>query len=267
MIRRAYTSCRYGQMHYLEGQPQTAAAPTLVLLHQNPSSSFEYAGLLAEMAKDRWVIALDTPGYGMSDAPPAPPGMAGYAAAFSDGLDALGVTGPIDIYGFHTGTLLATELALARPDLVGRVALSGIPMLSLEERAKHRHKALNFPQINNDGEAIFAHLRTMWDYVVASRDTRVPMERALLNYSDRIRTLNRYTWAYQGVWDWDFEQLRKITQPTLLLQPHEDLLAVSRQAAGLIPDHRIVELPDLDRDIFEVGVPQIAAALRAFFTP
>ena len=67
------------------------------------------------MAADRRVIAFDTPGYGMSDAPPAPPGMAGYAAAFADALDAMGVAGPVDLYGFHTGTLLSIELAIARP--------------------------------------------------------------------------------------------------------------------------------------------------------
>ena len=43
LLRRAYTECRFGQMHYLEGRPDGAAAvePTLVLLHQNPSTSWE----------------------------------------------------------------------------------------------------------------------------------------------------------------------------------------------------------------------------------
>ena len=79
----------------------------------------------------------------MSDAPPAPPGMAGYAAAFGDALDALGVAGPVDCYGFHTGTLLTIELAVQRPDLVGRIALTGIPMYPRESAGQKLADAQN----------------------------------------------------------------------------------------------------------------------------
>jgi pimeloyl-ACP methyl ester carboxylesterase len=48
-IRRAYTTCRYGQMHYREAGP--ADGPVLVLLHQNPSSSWEYEPLIAALAQ------------------------------------------------------------------------------------------------------------------------------------------------------------------------------------------------------------------------
>jgi pimeloyl-ACP methyl ester carboxylesterase len=76
-IQRGYTTCRYGQMHYRQAGPQQGGARTLVLLHQNPSSSYEYEALITAMAADRRVIAFDTPGYGMSDPPQEPPGMAG----------------------------------------------------------------------------------------------------------------------------------------------------------------------------------------------
>lgn len=270
MLRRAYTQCRFGQMHYLEGIPEDASsitAPTLILLHQNPSSSFEYRELVAEMARDRRVVAFDTPGYGMSDAPPAPPGMASYADAFSDAIDAMALGGPLDVYGFHTGTLLAAELAISRADIVGRVAMTGIPMFSPAECAERLAAALAVPEPDEEGEATMALLRNLWDYAVRQRDPRMPLDQAVLAFSDKSRVLHRFTWAYQGVWAYDFERLRLVTQPTLLAQTHEDLLEVSKAAAALMPDSRVIELPDLDRDIFAVGVDQVAATLRRFFTP
>jgi pimeloyl-ACP methyl ester carboxylesterase len=82
-VRRGYTECRFGQMHFIEGRPAavTGLKTPLILLHQNPSSSMEYRFLLKDMAQDRRVIAFDTPGNGMSDRPPEAQSIAGYAAA------------------------------------------------------------------------------------------------------------------------------------------------------------------------------------------
>ncbi|WP_310532297.1 alpha/beta fold hydrolase [Novosphingobium sp.] len=263
-IQRAYTTCRYGQMHY-----RTAGAdsgkPVLVLLHQNPSSSYEYEALITACAADRRVIAFDTPGYGMSDAPPAPPGIPGYAAAFSDALDALGLTGPVDCYGFHTGTLHTIELALLRPDLIGRIALTGVPMYPSESRAGKLAEALGYPEPDEDGEVIKALLANLWTYVVTNRDPAVPMSKAVWNFSDKAKVLHRFTWAYMGVWDYDYSRLPEVSQPALLLQPEEDIAGVSRAAAALLPNCKIVDLPDLNRDIFDLAPDRIAHALCTFF--
>jgi pimeloyl-ACP methyl ester carboxylesterase len=264
-IQRAYTTCRYGQMHYRTAGQETGK-PVLVLLHQNPSSSFEYEALIQACAADRRVIAFDTPGYGMSDAPPAPPGIPGYAAAFSDALDALGLTGPVDCYGFHTGTLHTIELALLRPDLVGRIALTGIPMYPVEGKAAKLAEAINYPKPDEEGEVIKALLANLWSYVVTNRDKRVPLDKAVWNFADKARVLHHFTWAYQGVWEYDYSRLPEVSQPALLLQPEEDIAGISRDAAALLPQCKVVNLPDLDRDIFDVAPERIAHELRAFFT-
>jgi pimeloyl-ACP methyl ester carboxylesterase len=268
-ISRAYTRCRHGQMHYRVAGPLDSAKVPVVLLHQNPSSGYEYEALIDALAQDRRILAFDTPGYGMSDAPPSPPGMAGYAAAFSDALDALEadglLSGPVDIYGFHTGTLLCSELAIARPDRVRRLALTGIPMFSAEESAKKLDEALNYPLPEESGEPTLTLLRNLWNYVVASRDPAVPLQKAVFNFADKARVLDRFTWAYQGVWSWDYSRLRLVAQPALLLQPAEDLLELAKAAAALMPNCTIVEMLDLDRDIFDVAPERIANELRRFF--
>ena len=264
-IQRGYTRGRFGQMHYRQAGPNDAVLPVLVLLHQNPSSSYEYEALIAAMATDRRVIAFDTPGYGMSDAPPAPPGMAGYAAAFGDALDAMGVAGPVDLYGFHTGTLLCIELAISRPDLAGRLALTGIPMYPPDACAARLWVAVEYPEPDEEGTVIRTLLGNLWTYVVGNRDKRVPLDKAVRNFADKARVLHRFTWAYQGVWAYDYSRLPMMTRPALLLQPAEDLAEISIAGAALLPDCSVRHLPDLDRDIFDIAPDRIAHELRTFF--
>ena len=271
ITKRGYTECRYGQLHYLRGVPATGETdkPTLVLLHQNPSSSVEYELLLKAMAADREVVAFDTPGNGMSDWPPEPLDMAGYARAFADGIAnlSLGLEQPVDVFGYHTGTLLGAELAIAEPERVGRLVLSGIPFRTPAERQERLDKIAKGPKLTDDGAEVLEMHRNLWDFVVTRRDPGVPLERAARIYMEKAKPLDRYWWPYGGVWSYEFrERFPLISQPVLVLQPHETLLENSRQAAELIPDATFVGLPELDRDVFDVGVAQIAAELRRFLT-
>lgn len=270
-IRHGYTDCRLGQLHYLEGVPADAAsAPPVVLLHQNPSSAEEYRHLLAMMAADRHVIAFDTPGYGMSDAPPSALSMEAYAAAFQDGLVAMGLVGSeqIDLFGFHTGTLLAVELARALGDDAGRLALAGIPYRPPEERRLRLEQIRSVAGPTNDGIAIFDRLRWLWNFVVAQRHADLPIERAAALFAERAKPLHLYWWAYEGVWTYPIEErLAAIRHPTLVMLPDEMLHAQSVAAAALIPGAITRSLPELTRDIFEPegGCAIVAATLRAFF--
>jgi pimeloyl-ACP methyl ester carboxylesterase len=271
VARRGYTDCRFGQLHYIRAVPATGvtSGPPLVLLHQNPSSSVEYEALLNVMGTDREVVAFDTPGNGMSDWPPEPLDIAGYAAAFADGMESLslGVREPVDVFGYHTGTFLGAELAIAQGEKVGRLVMSGIPFRPPKERQKKLEEIAAGPKLTEDGEEILGNLRRLWDFVVSKRDPRVSLERAAQLFVEKGKNLDRYWWPYNGVWTYEVEErFPLISQPVLILQPHERLLENAKQAAGYIPDVKIVELPDLDRDVFDVGSPTIGRALREFLT-
>ncbi len=271
VMKRGYTECRFGQLHYIHGTPRTGETTSqpLVMLHQNPSSSVEYEPLIREMAHDRDVYAFDTPGNGMSDWPPEPQSLSMYAAAFADGLEALGLWGDstVDVFGFHTGTLLAAELSIENPRRVGRLVISGIPYRTEEEREERLQDIEDRPRITEDGDDIIGQLRRLWTFVVSQRDSRVPLRRAVDVFIEKAKPLDRYWWPYRGVWTYDFtDRFPLISQPTLILQPHEGLLESSRRAADLIKDVRIVELPELRRDVFDVGADQIAGKMREFLT-
>jgi pimeloyl-ACP methyl ester carboxylesterase len=263
IVQRGYVPGRYGQLHYRLSRPvRDSGAPPLLLLHQNPSSSLEYQHLIDAMAIDRVVLALDTPGYGMSDAPPAPVDMAGYAACFAEAIDVLApaLPGPFDVYGYHTGTLLALELALAAPDKVRRLLLSGIPMRPAAERAERLAAAQDFAALDEAGTVAIDLATKLWAYVVAARRPGMTLDDAAALWIEKLKPLDRAAWAYLGVWSYDYAaRLPLVAHPVLLIQPDEEIAQASITAVGLIAEARVERLAGFDRDIFHC--PDSLAAL------
>jgi pimeloyl-ACP methyl ester carboxylesterase len=129
-VRRGYFECRYGQLHvhiaippgggFEEGTP-------LVCLHGTQGSGRTFTGLLALTGRDRSVYAPDLPGYGESDGPSQALSVAEFAAAIGDFLDTMRLR-HVDLLGHGAGSVLATELALARGAQVRRLILVSIPL-------------------------------------------------------------------------------------------------------------------------------------------
>lgn len=126
--RRAYFDFQHGQLHVRTAFPTTGGFDeqvTLFCLHGGQSSSRNFAKLLPEIADVRSVYAPDLPGCGESDA--SPHGTVSEAAgAVSDLARDLRLR-QIDLLGVHTGAAVALELAAAKPELVRRLVLVGIP--------------------------------------------------------------------------------------------------------------------------------------------
>ena len=95
-------------------------APTILLLHGYPSSSFQYRNLIPLLATRYRVIAPDLPGFGFTDVPAARNytyTFANLATTIGHFLDALDVK-RFAVYIFDYGAPTAFRLALERPDSV-----------------------------------------------------------------------------------------------------------------------------------------------------
>jgi pimeloyl-ACP methyl ester carboxylesterase len=121
-MKRFFCDTRMGQVHGLAAG--TGAGTPILLLHQTPRSVDEFAEVIPLLARERRVVALDTPGYGCSDRVPGRPSVADYAGAVVQALDALALERVIAV-GHHTGAVIAVEMAAAFPQRVERVVLSG----------------------------------------------------------------------------------------------------------------------------------------------
>ena len=73
-VDRMYVDGRFGQLHvYHAGSAQERDRLPLMCFHMSPFAAVIYEAFLSEMGKDRLAIAVDTPGFGNSDATPTPP--------------------------------------------------------------------------------------------------------------------------------------------------------------------------------------------------
>lgn len=74
-------------------------------------------------------------------------------------------------------------------------------------------------------------------------------------------------WAHEAAFTFDVEAcFAEARQPTLVLNPHNHLSEASRQAARVLPDARLVELPHLDHAIFDVAPDELAQRIDAFLS-
>ncbi|MDX2224753.1 MAG: alpha/beta fold hydrolase [Rhodospirillaceae bacterium] len=267
VAKRGYAENRFGQIHYYSFEPAGGPGKTtpMAFFHQNPKSAVEFEPLTSEMGKDRLVLAFDTPGYGMSDRPAEAPSMSDLAGSMADALKALGYGKrgrQVDVFGFHTGAYIAAELAVAHPELVRRVVMSGVGYYSVERRKQI------YDGLPRDGvipeDASFVVRR--WYSVVNSRTPGIPIERAARIFLDDVRSLNKSWFAYNAVWSYVPEdRLPRISQPVLLLQPHEMLLNETRAVKrDLLPNATLIEIPGVTRDVFDTGPMDYAKHLRAW---
>ena len=64
-----YTEVRSLRLHYLESGTPNPSVPPILLLHGFPTSSHLYRNILPKLGKTHRAIALDLPGYGLSNKP------------------------------------------------------------------------------------------------------------------------------------------------------------------------------------------------------
>jgi|KBSMisStandDraft_5_1062788.scaffolds.fasta_scaffold285241_1 pimeloyl-ACP methyl ester carboxylesterase len=138
-VRRGYFESRYGQLHVHNAIPPGGGfeeGTALLCLHPTGQSGRVFQKFLPLLGRDRSVYAPDTPGSGESDGPTLRPSPADAAAALGDFLDSMRFR-QIDVLGYQSGSLLAAELAIARPQQVRRVVLIGVPAMTEGERLRH----------------------------------------------------------------------------------------------------------------------------------
>jgi pimeloyl-ACP methyl ester carboxylesterase len=128
-LQRGFIAVGQRRVHYR----RAGHGPPVVLLHGSPGDSEMLGAEMAALAETHCCIALDTAGFGFSDALPGEvlsvPDLAGATAA---AMAALGLP-PCPVYGTHTGAAIALELGLGWPQQVSGLVLEGLPIFSQAE--------------------------------------------------------------------------------------------------------------------------------------
>jgi pimeloyl-ACP methyl ester carboxylesterase len=131
MITRHYLDVNGRRVHYR----RAGKGPPVVMLHASPANSEMVLGEMAAAAPYFTCFALETPGFGESDAlPPENLKVADLAGATAAAMEALGLP-PCPVFGTHTGALIAVELGAGWPERVTGLVLEGLPIFNDDEIA------------------------------------------------------------------------------------------------------------------------------------
>jgi 4,5:9,10-diseco-3-hydroxy-5,9,17-trioxoandrosta-1(10),2-diene-4-oate hydrolase len=121
------------RLHYHEAG--VGNGPTIVLLHgggPGASSWSNFARNIPVLAEKFHVLAVDQPGYGLSDKPTEHPQYFVHSAsALNDLLGTLDISGRVHLLGNSLGGGAAVRFALDYPDRAGRLVLMGPGGLSV----------------------------------------------------------------------------------------------------------------------------------------
>lgn len=257
-IRRRYVDGPYGQIHLRiagEGQP-------LLLLHQSPLSGAQFEAALPLLSELGFMaVAMDTPGFGQSDRPAEPVGIAGYADAVPAVLDALSWDAA-DVLGHHTGASIAASLAARHPQRVNKLVLNGLALLSPEERAHFAQFRFAPLEPQPDG----SHLLAAWNQRLAASPGWTDLAAMHRYVTELLANPEYYYWGFEAAFAHDLgADLAAIAAPALILtNTGDDLYAASCRAHELRPDFAFAALDGGTHDIVDEQPEAWANAVAEF---
>jgi pimeloyl-ACP methyl ester carboxylesterase len=254
-VERFYTRCRFGQLH---GRAAGAGTSTpLLAFHQVPNSGQVFEAFLPLIGTDRRGLALDTPGYGMSDPAPEPQSILDYADAMADAHQALALP-PVDLLGYHTGAAIALALAARHPARVRRLLLVAVPVFSAAERASFG--ALPPIPFDEEGEWV----RAEWARTMRWRGPGQSLESLKRGFAEKLRPGARERGARATAAFDTGAALAAAVQPLMIVRPRDDLWEATGRAMALRPDVPAVAFPDHGHGLFDIIPERMATLARDF---
>lgn len=254
-MQRAYTDGPDGQVHL---RVWKGGDENLVCLHPAPYSGDYFATLAPRLTGRYRVIAPDYPGYGGSD--PVEGGLTinHLARVMLAAIDAAADRQSVSVLGFHTGCLVAVELALIAPERVAEIILIDVPYFTAEKQAAFR-EALPVPMpLDTTLEAVAKY----WESDVTKRIDDSSPERTWQLFAEHVRPGPHMNDAFAAAFSYPCaDQFAKVGVPTRIIATQSGLLEPTRAAAAAIQDAKFTELLTIDRGALEFGAPAIAETL------
>lgn len=233
-VTRHFVNVDDRQVHYR----RVGQGPAVLLVHETPMTGVMLLPLAHKLAAlGMTAIALDTPGYGISDKLPQPrwpdyPMIEDYADSLVETIPALGME-KAHIYGSHTGALIVLEAGLRHPRGLGSVVVDGVPIFG-RELAIALVSDVNiplYPRLQNG-----THLLQLWhryrDHIMywpwwnLRGDARLPFALPSARWLqdrwlDWILAGDTYARSYHGAFRFDCDQALLKTQARTVLSAHD----------------------------------------------
>lgn len=237
---KGFVDTPMGQVAYRLVGPE--GAPTMVLLHQTPYSMLGFAQIQDCLANQGIrSLAIDTPGYGLSDHPEGKPSLREYAANIVPVMDALGIDKAV-VAGHHTGAGIAIAFGAQFPERTAGLLLHGTPVYTPEEQAQRLAADHSGRELSSDGSHLSNYYSKILDYVGRAPGTEV------------TATWSTLFWYLAGVTDVAHEAVYKapsqqdmmaVRAPVMVFSDAKDSLASNdRRVAAMQPWFRLTEFSE-----------------------
>ena len=260
-VRKDYVNGLFGAVHLRRSEPDVQDRTPVLCFHASPLSGLIFEDLIKVLGTDRMVMAPDTPGYGMSDAPDTPPDISTYAQAFSHLIDALNLK-HVDLVGYATGSVIAAELARQRPEVVRRLVLFSAPVINDDDRKALGDRFGHVIEPEPDG----SHLIPLWHQVFDGRGPGQTADLCMLVFPEHIRADgDKKPWAPRAAFNFHLEEaLAALTQPLVIYNIATEVHGSTLRAKPHVKPETIVELPDWGHGFLQTRTKNTAELVRSF---
>jgi len=235
---------------YVDAGP--ASAPAVLMLHGTGGHWETFASNLGPMSKHFRCVAIDMVGNGFSEKPDIDYEIPVYVDHAFATLDALGIE-RASMIGTSLGSWVAARSSLTCPDRVEKLMLMSPAGLVATESNMQRIRTERTAAVDNP---TWATIKALFDHLIADEKNRIPdvvavrqaiyrlpetrgaIDHVLVLQDPEVRDRNLITekeWA-------------TITAPTLVVasgQDYSEYASTARRVASLIPDSRVLEMPDV----------------------
>jgi pimeloyl-ACP methyl ester carboxylesterase len=255
--RRRYLDNAPGQLHVWEWGGGQSGLPPIVCLPPVPYGGRFFDTFAQAYGGSVW--SADLPGYGFSDALAEPPTVGGYMEAMTPLLNASGQS--VWLAGFHSGALVAMEMANRYPEQVSGLLLVDVPVFSGPEMADLRASITNPPEYLEQEDPMNGLFKSM----VVDRLDKVAYPRALDLFFDFVGAGEERNAGYHAAANFDTEAAAtQVAQPALVIATRSSLRDGTLQVAGWLPNATLAERDDITMPAFELGAEPIAQLTRDF---
>jgi pimeloyl-ACP methyl ester carboxylesterase len=220
-----------------------------------------YVRLLPLLAGTVRPVALDTPGYGASDPPPAEWSIADYAQSVLDVATRLQAP-RFHLFGRATGALVAASVARAAPERLMSLTLHALPLYTAAEREALLAGYAPPYRLADDG----AHLAWIWQRI---KHEYPWMDAAMATHAvaDYLAAGADFAASYRAMWRHDAAATVGAgwAVPTLLIHGERDRIAEMRpRARALLPHAQEIFLEGATNFVAEQEPERFAAGLLRF---
>ena len=255
--QRSYLNNVAGQLHVWHWQGTERATPPLICLPPVPYGGRFFHTFASALGGRVW--SADLPGYGCSDALADLPTVAGYTEAMVPLLEL--VTQPAYLLGFHSGALVAIEMANRYPKQVSGLVLVDVPVFSGPEMEDIRASLTEPPDYRQQEDP----MNSLFQAMVVDRLDKVPYERALNLFFDFVGSGEERNAGFHAAASYEAQgPAERVSQPTLVIATNSSLRDGTLQAASWIPTANLVEQTDITMPAFELGANALAQLAREF---